>query len=263
MSDAHEIDIVNLILFMLLFFVPVIILLQRNIPYAKDLLVSVVRMVVQLVFMGLYLQVLFEKNSLLLTSAWLFMMVIVANITILQRAGLKRRFLFVSTGVGLLVSTFIVTLGLLFTVGATPWYDARYLIPMVGMVLGNSLQGNVIALERFYSSLQNERDIYEMSLFNGASRFKALAPFINQALSSAISPSIGGMMTMGLVSLPGMMTGQILGGTMPIEAIKYQLVIMAAIFLTLFLSVLFNLLVTPLVTLTPFGMLRREVFRKQ
>ena len=262
MSDVHEIHFINLVFFVSLFLLPAIVLRWRGISLAGDLLLSVGRMTLQLVFMGLYLQVLFEKNSLLLTSLWLFIMIFIANITILKSAGLKRRFLFFSTGAGLLSSVFIVTLGLLLTVGVTPWYDARYLIPMVGMTLGNSLQGNVIALERFYSSLQNDRDIYEMSLFNGASRFQALTPFVNQSLSSAIAPSIAGMMTMGLVFLPGMMTGQILGGTIPIEAIKYQLVIMAAIFLTLFFSVLFNLVVAPFVTITPYGMLREEIFRK-
>lgn len=262
MPDVVTIPIINIVLFLLCFLLPVLVLRYRKIAFAKDLLVSVVRMVVQLVFMGLYLQVLFDKNSFVLTFAWLLLMVGVANVTILQRAGLRRRLLFASTGFGLLVAIGIVTAALLLTVGAVPIYDARYVIPMVGMILGNSLQGNVIALERFYSSLRNDRDVYEMALFNGASRFQALAPFVNQSLSAAISPAIGGMAAMGLVSLPGMMTGQILGGTVPIEAIKYQIVIMAAIFLTLFFSVLVNLLLTPFVALNPYGLLRSDIFRK-
>lgn len=151
---------------------------------------------------------------------------------------------------------------LLVTVGVTPLYDAPYLIPMIGMLMGNALQGNVISLERFYSSLKSDRDIYELMLFNGVSRWEAITPFINQALSAAISPAVAGMMTIGLVSLPGMMTGQILGGTVPIEAIKYQIVIMGAIFLTLFFSVFFNLLLTPLVTFTSYGVLRNDIFRE-
>lgn len=262
MAEALPIPVINIVIFLLCFFLPVAVLLSRKIPLAKDLLMSVGRMILQLGFMGYYLQVLFDKNSLPLTCLWLLVMVGVANITILQRAGLRRRLLLATTGCGLLLATGLVSVALLLTVGAVPLYDARYLIPMVGMILGNSLQGNVISLERFYSSLRNDRDIYEMALFNGAPRYRALAPFINQSLTAAISPSIGGMMAMGLVSLPGMMTGQILGGTLPIEAIKYQIVIMAAIFLTLFFSVLFNLLLTPLVALTPYGILRTDIFRK-
>lgn len=261
MSETLSIPILNMVLFLSVILVPAGILHLRKSNLGKELIIGVIRMAVQLTFIGVYLQFLFEKNNPFFNILWVLIMVVIANMTIIKRAGLKRRFLFWASGVGLLASISVVGVLLLLTVGVKPIYDAPYLIPMIGMLMGNALQGNVISLERFYSSLKSDRDIYELMLFNGSSKLEALTPFINRSLSAAVSPAVAGMMTMGLVSLPGMMTGQILGGTVPIEAIKYQIVIMGAIFLTLFFSVFFNLICTPLVTFTPYGILKSNIFR--
>lgn len=260
--ETHVIPVSNLLLFSSLILLPILFLKLRKLTLWSELAVSVIRMVVQLLFIGFYLQFLFEKNSALLNILWVSIMILIANATIIKRAGLRRRVLFLSSWAGTLLATSFVGTALLFTVGATPLYDAPYLIPLIGMILGNSLQGNVIALERFYSSLRENRKLYELQLFNGASHYEALTPFINRALLAALSPAVGGMMTMGLVSLPGMMTGQILGGTIPMEAIKYQIAIMIAIFLSVFISILLNLFITPRVTFTRGGVLRSDIFRK-
>jgi len=261
MGDTLLIPISSVLLFLSLLFIPALIISVRSLRLAKDLLVSVLRMIVQLMLVGVYLQFLFEKNSPVITILWVIVMVIIANSAIIQRAGLKRRILFLPAFAASLIVTAVVSVLMLLTVGVTPLWDAPYLIPLVGMVLGNVLQGNVIALDRFYASLKKERSLYELMLFNGASRNEALAPFRERAVRAAISPAIGGMMTMGLVSLPGMMTGQILGGTIPIEAIKYQLVIMTAVFLSLFFSIVVNLMVTPLRSFTHYSVLKSDLFQ--
>ncbi len=261
MGETLVIPFSNIALFISLALIPMVILFSRKIKLWKDLIVSIFRMVLQLIGIGIYLQYLFEINSIWLNGIWVLLMMIIANATIIKRAGLRRRVIFPTSFLSILISTSTVGILLLLSVGVTPLYDAPYMIPMVGMILGNSLQGNIIALDRFYSSIRNEKDIYELYLFNGATRGEALRPFINRALTAAISPAIAGMMTIGLVSLPGMMTGQILGGTVPVEAIKYQIVIMVAIFLALFFSVLLNLTLSPRVTFNAYGQVNSDVFR--
>ncbi len=263
MGETLVIPVSNIVIFIAIALLPMFILIKRKIPLWKDLIISIFRMVVQLIGIGIYLQYLFEINSLWLNCVWVLIMMIIANATIIKRAGLRRRVIFATSFLSIFISTLSVGVLLLLTVGVTPLYDAPYMIPMVGMILGNSLQANIIALDRFYSSIRNEKDIYELYLFNGATRSEALRPFINRALTAAISPAIAGMMTIGLVSLPGMMTGQILGGTVPVEAIKYQIVIMVAIFLGLFFSVLLNLTFSPLVTFNAYGQVKNDIFRDE
>ncbi len=262
MSETVSIPTFNLVLFMLLTLIPAAVLFIRKLPIWKEVIIAVLRMAVQLSLIGFYLQFLFKYNSPVLNIAWVLVMICIANMTIIKRVGLRRRLLFFSTGIGIFISTSLVGVTLLLTVGIRPLYDAHYLIPLIGMILGNTLQGNVIALERFYSSLRSEQKLYELLLFNGASNYEALTPFMNNALTAAISPAVGGMMTTGLVALPGMMTGQILGGTVPIEAIKYQIVIMAAIFLAIFLSIILNLLITPRITFNAYGVLKSDIYQK-
>jgi len=261
MGETLLIPIPNIILFIAITLIPLLILIKRKLTLWKDLSISIFRMVLQLVGIGIYLQYLFEQNSPWLNGLWVLLMMIIANATIIKRAGLRRRVLFPISFVSILLSTSLVGAVLLISVGVTPLYDAPYLIPMIGMILGNSLQANIIAMDRFYSSLRDEKDLYELYLYNGATRSEALRLFTNRALTAAISPAIAGMMTIGLVSLPGMMTGQILGGTVPVEAIKYQIVIMIAIFLSLFFSVLLNLILSPRVTFNSYDLVRYDIFR--
>ena len=193
--------------------------------------VAILRMVVQLGLVGIYLKTLFTLNNPWLNGLWILVMLIVADLSILRRAGLNRRLFFLSTFAAVALSV-LLSAGYLILVVIRPElpYDARYLVPMSGMILGNCLQGNVIALERFYSGLRKSEDEYLTWLLLGASRWEAVQPWFRDAIRAAVNPVLAGMATMGLVSLPGMMTGQILGGGEPWLAVKYQIAIMLSIF---------------------------------
>jgi putative ABC transport system permease protein len=104
-------------------------------------------------------------------------------------------------------------------------FSAQYFIPIFGIIMGNMLGVNVIGLNTYYSGLQRERQLYTFLLGNGATRHEATAPFVRQALVKAFSPGIANMAVTGLVALPGTMIGQILGGSSPNVAIKYQIMI--------------------------------------
>ena len=120
-------------------------------------------------------------------------------------------------------------------------FSAQYFIPIMGILLGNMLTVNVIAVETFYSGLQREQNLYYFLLGNGASQSEALVPFIRRAIAKSFSPTIANMAVMGLVSLPGTMIGQILGGSTPDVAIKYQIMIvvitMSASMLSLMIAI--------------------------
>jgi putative ABC transport system permease protein len=107
-----------------------------------------------------------------------------------------------------------------------PWYAPQYAIPLLGMILGNTLNGVSLGLDRLGTELAGKRDQVESLLALGATRWEAARGPIEQAVKTGLIPTINAMMVVGIVSLPGMMTGQLLAGTSPVEAVKYQIVIM-------------------------------------
>ena len=177
---------------------------------------GILRMILQLGLIGVYLKTLFTLNNPWLNGLWILVMLVVADLTILRRAGLRRRLFFLATFAAVTLSVLFSAAYLILLVIRPPlFYDAHYLVPLTGMILGNCLQGNVIALERFYSALRKNESEYLTYLLLGASRWEAVRPYLREAVYAAINPTVAGMATMGLVSLPGMMTGQILGGASP------------------------------------------------
>lgn len=169
-------------------------------------------------------------------------MIFVASETALSRTHLKRNILLIPVSVGFLVS---VTLVGLYFLGVVLQLDnvfhAQYFIPIFGILMGNMLSSNVIALNTYYSGLQREQQLYYYLLGNGATRAEAQAPFIREALIKSFSPLIANISVMGLVALPGTMIGQILGGSSPNVAIKYQMMIMVITFTASMLSLMITI----------------------
>jgi putative ABC transport system permease protein len=106
-----------------------------------------------------------------------------------------------------------------------PWYHPRYALPLLGMILGNTMTGVSLGLDVLTNGVMRERAAIEACLALGGTRYQALLPVIRDALRSGFMPTINSMAAIGLVSLPGMMTGQILAGVEPVDAVKYQLLI--------------------------------------
>ncbi|MDD4394145.1 MAG: ABC transporter permease [Desulfobacterales bacterium] len=214
-----------------LLLIPVFLLAMRyQLGIVRDSLWAVTRMSVQLLLVGLYLRYVFEWNSLWVNMLWVLIMTAVAAWTTLRQAGLPVRVMFPATFTALTV-TFLSVLFyfIILIVGKSP-SDASLLIPIGGMLLGNSLRSNVVVLERFFRQMRDKRSEYELRLLFGANRSEALRPFMQTALRAGVKPQIATMATLGIVSLPGMMTGQMLGGSTPMTAIQYQIAIMVGIF---------------------------------
>lgn len=227
---------------MLLLLIPIYYVWRYETKLLKGICVGAVRMVVQMLFIGVYLRYLFEWNNPWVNCLWVLIMVYIATETALTRTKVRRNILMWPLIVGFVVSSILVGLYFLgIVLQLNNVFSAQYFIPIMGILLGNMLSVNVIAVGTFYSTLQREQNLYYYLLGNGATRGEALQPFMRQAIVKAFSPAIANMAVMGLVSLPGTMIGQILGGSSPNVAIKYQIMIvvitMSASMLSLVIAV--------------------------
>ncbi|WP_211204039.1 ABC transporter permease [Chloroherpeton thalassium] len=165
----------------------------------KDAAIAVVRMTVQLVFVGVYLKYILEWNHFWLNTLWILVMLAIANTTTLSNAGLRKRKFFLATFFGISLSTLSMTaILLLIVIEPDPLYDARYLIPLTGMILGNSLRGNVLALERFYSAIRKNETEFMTYLMMGATLKEAIRPYMRDAVKASLSPIVATMATVGL-----------------------------------------------------------------
>ena len=247
---------------LLLTAIPVVILHHYRTGLVRDLLVSVVRMVVQLFLVGFYLNYLFEWNNRWVNVAWLLVMTGVCAADLIKRVRLSARVMFVPVYLSVFVSmAFIAVYFLKGVLRLDDIFDSRYFIPICGILLGNILSSSVIGINAFYSSIAREQALYHYLLGNGASREEAQRPFVRQALIKAFNPSIASMAVMGLIALPGTLVGQILGGSSPDLSIRYQILIMIINFAAAMLAVLASLRLSVRYTFDRFGRLRREVMR--
>ncbi len=248
----------------LLLLIPLGIMARLQLGLWKELLLAVCRMSIQLFLAGLYLSYLFQWNHPGLSVAWLGVMTLAASGSVLHNSALRWTTFIVPAFAALGLATLGIVLYLnAWVVRLDDLFEARYLVVLGGMLLGNCLSANIISASRFYRAVHERREAYEWALGNGASQTKALRPFVQESLTAALRPGLAAMMTMGLVSLPGMMTGQMLGGSDPSVAIKYQIVIMIAIFACTSLSISLFLLFTRRLCFDALGNLRvRAVFKK-
>lgn len=252
----------TLLLCYLLLIFPFCIILWYRIPIFSDTVVAILRMTVQLLFVGLYLQVVFKINSTLLTALWLTVMIGVADVSIVRGCRLRfRKFvfpLFISLMTGAAIPLLFFT-GII--LHRQNLLDAQYAIPIGGMILGNCLRGDIIGIREFYNSIRNGEKRYLLTLAQGATLSEATRPYIRDACQAALMPTVATMATIGLVSLPGMMTGVILGGADPMVAIKYQIAIMIAIFSGTTITVTLAIWLTIKSSFDGYGVLDREIFK--
>ncbi len=228
-SDAGALAISDgrLALSALLILVNVGLSLALRLGLARSLLVASGRMVVQLLLVGSVLEWLFRQDNAPLIVLLGAAMAMIAGISAVQRT--RRRFvgIYLNSLLSVLAASALVTgLAVAGLIQPQPWYNPQYLIPLLGMVLGNTLNGVSLGLDRFMEGLGSGRDQVETALALGATRWEACQEVVRDAIRVAMIPTINAMMVMGLVSLPGMMTGQILQGAAPAAAVRYQIVIL-------------------------------------
>lgn len=229
MNGIKEISILNFALVYLLLLVTLGIMKKCRIERTKLLVVASLRMTVQLVLAGLVLTYIIKNPHPAFTVGYLMLMTGFAIYTVLTRnRGINRRFKIV-VGVSLASTGLCIVAFFIMAVVGVNLFDPQYTIPISGMIIGNAMTGVSLGLKTFNESLASERLKIETLINIGVTPGKILLPFVNGALETALLPTLNSMLGMGIISLPGMMTGQILSGTLPTTAILYQIAIIIAI----------------------------------
>jgi putative ABC transport system permease protein len=211
---------------LLLVGVVVAISLRQALGLERDLAIGAVRTLVQLYLVGLILAAVFSA------ARWYWVLLILAVMAAIATHAAVSRLAKPIPGVYWIAATALTistAATLAWVIGIVvrprPWWEPQYLIPIAGMILGNSMTSAALAGDRLQADLSARRDEVEARLALGFSGREAVQPLVRSSLRAAMIPTVNGMMTVGLVQLPGMMTGQILAGASPLTAIRYQIVV--------------------------------------
>lgn len=196
----------------------------------KTLAYGAVRCVVQLTVIGYALGWIFAVDRPDLVMFIVAVMCAIAAFTATRRTPNVPGFPVLIAFVSLAASTYLVmVIVCAIIIRGEPWYTARIVIPISGMILGNAVSGIALAIDRLYSEVRSRKGEVEALLSLGATPWEAVRDCVREAIRSGMTPIINSLMVVGLVSIPGMMTGQILGGADPGEAARYQIVVMLMI----------------------------------
>jgi len=220
-----------------------VIITKRGVRREKEILISTIRMTVQLVLTGYVLTLIFQHPNPFITVLVIGLMEAFAIFTILKKfkgklSGRLKRVICMSM-VGGTLSCLLYFL--LVVVRISPWYDPQYFIPIAGMFVGNTMTAVSLGTKSLIEGMTIQKALVEEALVLGGTPKTATASIINNTFDAAIMPTMNSMIGMGIVFLPGMMTGQILSGTAPTTAITYQLAVMLGILGSVALSVIIML----------------------
>ena len=231
MSDINNIEVFNLVLAYVFVIVLLIIVKIKGIKKEKQIFIASLRMTLQLLIAGYILTYVFEHEHPLFTIVIIALMEVFAVFTIIKRLkknsppAIKKVVI-----ISMLTGTILCIIYFIFIViRVSPWYEPRYFIPIAGMVIGNSMTGISLGVNKLVGDMVSQKHVVESSLMLGATPYDACKDIVNNSFESAIIPSLNSMLGMGIIFLPGMMTGQILAGITPVTAIKYQIAIILGI----------------------------------
>ena len=242
MDNLISLDTVDLVLCLGMIGIAIAISLWQKLGLEKQLAYSAVCSLMQLIAIGYILDIVFAIDDWWAVVAILIVMVTIASIVARNRIDGKLKGL-LPTVVLSLVASSAFTLGyiILLIIQPDSWYEPQYLIPLAGMLFGNAMNSASLAGDRLLSNINQNRLEIETHLSLGATPTQAISNYKKEAIRTGLIPILNNMVVMGLVSLPGMFTGQVLGGSDPLDAASYQILIVFAIVLT-------NIIATVLVT---------------
>lgn len=195
----------------------------------KNLAIAAIRTTVQLLLIGHILRLLFSNVHIVYMVLISLVMLASAGREVVARQHRSLRGVqgwLIGSGAMLLSSFPVTLLALTVIISPHPWYTPQYAIPLLGMMLGNAMSGVSLSMDRMTETLWQQQRVIEQRLLLGQTAGEAIAEIRREAIRSGMMPIINSMATAGLVSLPGMMTGQILGGSNPMDAVHYQIMIM-------------------------------------
>jgi putative ABC transport system permease protein len=222
-----------------------LISIKLRLGLEKQIVWSSLRMTVQLFLLGLVLKQIFEITSFVPVMLLAAAMTVIAGVSAVRRIDHSYTSIYATAIFAVWTSSWIVTaVTVLLVVRPQPWYSAQVVIPLLGMVLGNSLTGISLGFDRFLSELKTRRGEVETMLMLGATRWESCRDVFAGATRTAMIPILNTMSVAGIVSIPGMMTGQLLAGEQPMQAVQYQIMIMFVIAAAIAIGVVIALLMT-------------------
>ncbi len=227
MSQIVEISLWQLFLGLLFILIAQIASFVYHLGLNRDIAVGTLRTFAQLFLMGYALTFIFQLENIWFTLGIFVVMAVSASFIVRGRVKETQVSYMLPTFVTMFLSYFVTALfvsGLI--IGVEPWWEPRYFLPIGGMVIGNSMSALAIALERLFREMRQEKGLIETRLCLGANYKEASSEMFKNAVTAGMIPSINAMMGVGLVFIPGMMSGQILAGADPLQAIRYQIIIM-------------------------------------
>ncbi len=239
MNNYLRIDNIGLLISVSTMFVVMLLSSLNRLKLTKDILIATIRSFIQLFIMGYVLKYTMTHSHWYFTAVLFLFMLFFAAYEAYKRLKIKLRGLFAyilfSLSIGSLIPLVLI---FYFILKIKPWYDIQYIIPISGMIVANSMTALSLGLNNYISDIQNSRLMIESKLSLGAKPSLAVKNTFQNSYYNGILPSINSLMVLGIAKLPGMMTGQILAGAMPIESVKYQLMIMYMITFSNALSLL-------------------------
>ncbi|GAB4376506.1 MAG: iron export ABC transporter permease subunit FetB [Elainellaceae cyanobacterium] len=227
MNDLIEIDLLRFGWAIGLMVIAIGLSAWQRLKLEWNLAVATVRTIVQLLAVGYILEIVFALDNPFAVVGIILVMLTIATIVARNRISQKIPRLLPVVGVSIFVST-VLTLGYinLLVLQPIPWYEPQYLVPLAGIILGNAMNAAAIGGERLVSTLNSSQLEIETHLSLGATPRQATATYRKDAIKAGLIPTLNSMMVVGLVTLPGIITGQILSGVPPLDAAVYQMLIM-------------------------------------
>lgn len=241
MSGTIDIQIMQLVFAYIFVLVLLFIVKQKEIGHKGEILLASVRMTIQLIAVGFILEYVFSNQSPIYSILILLIMETFAIYNIFGRVEgrISKKLKLIIAGSMFLGTSISILFFIIAVVRLDPWFRADYFIPLSGMLIGNSMTGISLGVNYLINGIRDNKNLVENYLMLGAEPETAVKEISNRAFYNAVLPTINSMMGMGIVFLPGMMTGQIIAGASPIIAIKYQIAIMMGILGSVTLTVFF------------------------
>ncbi len=237
--EIIELDVIDLLWTWGLILIGILLVKWQKLALEGQLLIASLRSLIQLMFIGYILEFIFAVDNPIAILIIIGVMISIASIVAKNRISSKMEGLLPIVWIALFASTsFVVSYSIIFIIQPDDWYNPQYLIPLVGMILGNILNGASLSGERLANDIKNNRLTIETHLSLGATAKQAVQQYRKDAIKIGLVPILNTMMIVGMVSLPGMFTGQVLAGNNPLSAASYQILILFMIALANIVTIL-------------------------
>lgn len=211
----------------------------------KSIIISTLRMVIQLLILSLVLETVFKSKNSMLVIFIISIMTFFASHTSISRTKLSYKREYFNALLSIFLSAWLnISIMIFFINTPSPWYLPQYVVPLAGFILGNSFNSISISLDKFLDLINNSREKSEMLMSYGATIWESIRDDYKEAVRVGMMPILNSMLASGIINIPGMMTGQILSGTSPYNAVKYQIILMFLILSSTITGILIILYLT-------------------